>query len=275
MTLIRAGGVPEHFNLPWRLVEEDHDFLKKNNIQIRWQDIHGGTGEMVEKLADGELEVCVLLTEGITKAIHSGLDAQIVHNYVKSSLKWGIHVPSNGDINQESDIDLQQHVFAVSRYGSGSHLMVYVLAEKHGWDTDQLQFKVVNSLEGGLSALEEGDAHVFLWEKFTTNPYTVNGRCKFVGEVPTPWPCFSVAANNLFLNAHQQTLELVLQKVMEKAKWIKSDPGSVHLLSERYDLEVDQVTRWLSETEWNINLDDHTSTYEDVKKKLIKLEVIS
>ena len=41
----QVGGVPEHFNLPWKKALEENRF-KAHGISVSWKDYHGGTGEM-------------------------------------------------------------------------------------------------------------------------------------------------------------------------------------------------------------------------------------
>ena len=98
MKRFKIGGVPEHFNLPWRLAIEDGDF-QKNGVELHWADMSGGTGQMIKGLQTGSLDIAVLLTEGITKAILQGLDASIIAIYVQSPLSWGVHVPFSSGIN--------------------------------------------------------------------------------------------------------------------------------------------------------------------------------
>ena len=74
---------------------------------------------MIRGLETGSLDVAILLTEGITKAILQGLDVKIIQVYVTTPLHWGIHVPFHSDI-QTMD-DLKGQTFAISREGSGSH----------------------------------------------------------------------------------------------------------------------------------------------------------
>ena len=83
MTHFKIGGVHEHFNYPWHYGIEKGIF-KAKDIALDWVDMHGGTGQMVEALHTGELDGCVLLTEGIAKAINEGLEATIVHVHVQS-----------------------------------------------------------------------------------------------------------------------------------------------------------------------------------------------
>ena len=68
MKRFKIGGVPEHFNLPWRLAIEDGDF-QKNGVEIHWADMSGGTGQMIKGLQTGSIDIAVLLTEGITNCL--------------------------------------------------------------------------------------------------------------------------------------------------------------------------------------------------------------
>jgi TRAP-type uncharacterized transport system substrate-binding protein len=54
--------------------------------------------------------------------------------------------------------DLEDTKVAISRQGSGSQLMAYVNADNHGWKTDNLQFEIVNTIDGAVEALNNGRA---------------------------------------------------------------------------------------------------------------------
>ncbi|MCD8528764.1 MAG: hypothetical protein LRY27_02025, partial [Chitinophagales bacterium] len=71
MEKIRVGGVPEHFNLPWHLAIENNLFANEN-IEVEWITYKGGTGEMTKALRQNEVDVCVVLTEGIVADIING-----------------------------------------------------------------------------------------------------------------------------------------------------------------------------------------------------------
>ena len=53
----KIGGVPEHFNLPWRMAIEEGRFREKD-IQLHWSDMGGGTGQMIRGLENGILGYC-------------------------------------------------------------------------------------------------------------------------------------------------------------------------------------------------------------------------
>ena len=86
MTGLKIGGVPEHFNLPWRLSIEERLF-NSIGLELHWSDMTGGTGQMIKGLQTGSIDIAVLLTEGITKSILEGLDAKIVNIYVQTPLR--------------------------------------------------------------------------------------------------------------------------------------------------------------------------------------------
>lgn len=270
---LKIGGVPEHFNLPWRLAMQQGDF-EKENIALHWEDMGGGTGQMIKGLQNKTIDVAVLLTEGVSRAILQGLDAKILQVYVKSPLRWGIHVPFKDQSIQKTE-DLEGKTFAISREGSGSHLMSYVLADQKDWDIDQLKFNSVGDVYGGLWALENNEAQAFLWEKYTTYPYTEQEKCRYIDEVVTPWPCFVVAVRGEVAEQYADELQTMLAVVNKKAEAIKYDEKTPEVLAWRYGLKLDDVTQWLSETEWNYKAEKFDQDFDNVIKYLLKLKLIT
>ncbi len=269
---LKIGGVPEHFNLPWRLAIEEGKF-REIGLDLHWSDMSGGTGQMIRGLETETLDVAILLTEGITKAILQGLDAKILQIYVVSPLHWGIHVPYDSDITKVDQ--LENKTFAISREGSGSHLMTYVRADQEKWDTTQLKFNVVGDIYGGLWALQHHEAEAFLWEKYTTFPYTEQKKCRYIDEVVTPWPCFVVAVRNKVLENHADLLKKMLQIVNAKALEVKQDEQTVEVISWRYNLRSGQVQNWLNETDWNYQGIEYPLAFQKTVDTLLKLNLVS
>ena len=269
---LKIGGVPEHFNLPWRLAIEEGKF-SEIGLELHWSDMTGGTGQMIKGLDIGSLDIAVLLTEGITKAILDGLPAKIIQVYVNSPLRWGVHVPVDSPVKSMSD--LQNKTFAISRYGSGSHLMALVHANQAGWDASRLKFNVVGDIYGGLWALANHEADAFLWEKFTTHPFVEQGKCTCIGEVVTPWPCFVIAVRNEILENHAEIVKEMCQVVAHRAKQLKIDEQASNTLSWRYHLDKEQVDSWLNETEWNYTMQLDTSLFTGVISILRDLDLIT
>jgi ABC-type nitrate/sulfonate/bicarbonate transport system substrate-binding protein len=268
----KIGGVPEHFNLPWRLAIEDGAF-DDLGVQLHWSDMTGGTGQMIKGLQTGSLDIAVLLTEGITKSILEGLEAKILMVYVTSPLHWGIHVPFDSDITKVEQ--LKNKTFAISREGSGSHLMTYVKAHQEGWEKEDLSFNVVGDIYGGLWALQHNEAQGFLWEKYTTFPYTEQKKCRYIDEVVTPWPCFVIAARSDIMTEHETVLKEVCGIVHQKALELKQNEQASEIISWRYNLRLSQVKNWLTETNWNYTNTINLSDFEQVVAYLRELQLIS
>ena len=272
MVGLKIGGVPEHFNLPWRLAVEDGRF-REFGLDLHWADMSGGTGQMIRGLETGSLDIAVLLTEGISKAILQGLKAKIVQVYVTSPLHWGIHVPYESDIMKVDQ--LQGKTFAISREGSGSHLMSYVKAHQEGWDLNSLKFNVVGDIYGGLWALQHNEAQAFLWEKYTTFPFTEQKKCRYIDEVVTPWPCFVIAVRDEILEMHKELIENMCKVVNQRALEIKTEENIVEIISWRYNLRAGQVANWLIETDWNYQGVEYPLAFDKVVNYLHQINLIS
>lgn len=272
MKRFKIGGVPEHFNLPWKLAIEERKLVDLG-VELHWSDMTGGTGQMIKGLQTRTLDIAVLLTEGITKSILQGLNAKILTVYVTTPLRWGIHVPYNSDIQTVKQLENQ--TFAISREGSGSHLMTYVRAKQENWNLKELKFNVVGDVYGGLWALENNQAQGFLWEKYTTYPFTEQKKCRYIDEVVTPWPCFVIAVRSEILEENKELLKSVFERVHQEAKAFKENPNAAEIIAWRYNLKLEQTQSWLSETDWNYENSLMKDSIERVVNTLESLELIS
>lgn len=272
MKQFKIGGVPEHFNLPWRQAIEDADF-QRNGIELHWADMSGGTGQMIKGLQSGSIDIAVLLTEGITKAILKGLDSRILAVYVSSPLSWGVHVPFSSAINGMNE--LENKSFAISRENSGSHLMALVNAHQNKWDLTKLKFQVVGDLYGGLWSLNQNESQGFLWEKFTTQPFVDQKKCRRIDEIKTPWPCFVIAVNKNIALKYSDTLRLMCDIVQQKATDLKQNKAAASIISWRYSLAIDQAEQWLSETAWSKNNQIDFNDFELVVQYLKQMNMVS
>ena len=271
MRAVRIGGVPEHFNLSWYLTLKNGEY-KKENINLRWKDFYGGTGAMCKALREKEIDIAVVLTEGIVKDIIAGNPSKIVQTFVKSPLIWGIHTAHDSKLNFIND--LKGKKAAISRYGSGSHLMSYVLAENNKWDIKKdLQFVIVKNLAGAIEALSDKQADYFLWEKFTTKPLVDSNVFKHLGDCPTPWPCFVIAARNDFIENNYNDLKTILEIVNKTTLEFKKIPRISDFIANRYEQDVEDVLEWLSLTEWSQDIIDE-ETINTVQIKLNDLDLI-
>ncbi|GJJ73434.1 hypothetical protein EMPS_05792 [Entomortierella parvispora] len=179
-------------------------YFEKEGLVVERVCCPGGTGEMTAKLIDGSLDVAIALTEGLLAGIAKGHDGyKIVGTYVESPLCWAISV---GQESRHVDRKtLQDGTIAISRIGSGSHIIPYVLAEQEGWlkgtspaDPDYkapFHFEVKNTFQGMRDSVNDGSSDAFLWEKFTTKPYHDSNEVRSVDTITPPWPAFMIAAS--------------------------------------------------------------------------------
>src|SRR5690554_8217941 len=97
------GGVPEHFNFSWYLTLKAKSYQEKG-INLRWKDYAGGTGEMNNELRNKEIDLAVILTEGIVRDIIQGNTCKIVQVFVKSHLIWGVNVAATSAYHHTADL---------------------------------------------------------------------------------------------------------------------------------------------------------------------------
>jgi len=248
MKTVKIVGVPEHFNLPWHMCIDNGEF-EEVGIDLQWTDVPEGTGKMCQMLREGETDIAVILTEGIIKDIVGGNPSSVVQVYVESPLIWGIHVGAQSKYNTLSDLENTR--VAISRYGSGSHLMAYVNAQNQNWNTDNLQFEIVNTIDGAVDALTKGTADYFMWERFMTKPLVDKGIFRRVADCPTPWPCFVIAVRNEFLKNNKQTISLILEIINNTTIEFKDIPSIDKTLASRYHQKLEDIQEWLSLTKWS------------------------
>jgi len=252
-----VAGVPEHFNSPWT---QAIPAFATNGLNVQWRECTGGTGEMVSMLREAKVDVALLLTEGAVKAAAETPDKiKLVALYVRSPLLWGIHASAKSklptDLKQLALSSPKSVKFAISRKGSGSHLMAFVLAKQLGWDLTQLSFLEVGNLEGArhefAKDLKEAKDLIFLWEKAMTQPYVTKKEVKRLGEIPTPWPCFLLAATPETVATKSDLIQRVLSVVQDACHKFKADkPSSVAKVMREYGLEHDSVIEWFDNVEF-------------------------
>jgi sulfonate transport system substrate-binding protein len=247
---IRLGGVPEHFNLPIHLAKENGLFSSRG-VDLEWIDFGGGTGQMTKALREGDVDACILLTEGMIADIIKGNPSKIISEYVTTPLTWGIHTGVNNELVNYRDIFTRN--YAISRFGSGSHLMAIVDADSKGYKLAKDQFTIIKNIDGALTSLDKLETDVFYWEKYTTKPYVDAGKLRRIGEYNTPWPCFVIAATDKILKEHPDTIVRMLRTIHDECDKFMHNEAMIPLVSERYNQKISDVERWYNSTEWAIH----------------------
>lgn len=266
MKTLRITGVPEHFNLPWKKVVASQPFAAKG-IQLSWTDESRGSGQMNKALRDDETDIAIVLTESFLKDFEEGNPSRMIGFHVKSPLIWGIHIHGLSPVGNLNQIEKPQ--FLISRMGSGSHLMAFVLAQREGWNPENLEFKIVGNLDGALEAMNPETPEMFLWEKYTTKPWVNSGGFKRIGEVPSPWPCFVIVASEKALFEFGNLIFELRDLVYQASKELQNNPETPMEIHKAYELGSDDVKAWLSQTTWET---EPTISRTDLDKAMEKMK---
>ena len=269
---IRVGGVPEHFNLPWHLAIEDNAFATCD-LDVKFVEYPGGTGAMTKALSSNDLDMALLLYEGAVTNILRGHENRLVKVYVKSPLIWGIHVAADSSIHEVDEINGK--VFAISRAGSGSHLIAIVDAAERGWPIDEMKFSKVGDLAGAREKLANGKVDVFLWEKFTTQPLVDSGEFRRVGERVVPWPAFVVCVRKDFLDENHVGIRRILTVVDEYCAKFKSNPQATDVISNEFNIKPADCEQWFSHVQWNQGFDFDEKDFSTLIQYLKRVDLIS
>lgn len=248
MIKLKIGGVPEHFNLPWHLCLEAGE-PQRLGVAVEWRDYPGGSGAMAQALRAGELDAALLLTEGAVAGIAAGGGFRIAGLYTDSPLIWGIHVPAASALFSVADI--RGHRYAISRRGSGSHIMAYVHARDCGWPVAALELVAIGNLAGAVEAFASGMADVFFWEKFMTKPLVDAGKFRRVGEFVAPWPAFVLCVADNAAAPQRAALVKLFAAVLAQAQVLAARTDAAPLIGARYELVPSDVADWLRTTRWS------------------------
>lgn len=133
---------------------------------------------MTKSLDAGALDLAIGLTEGWIAALANGNPSfKLVGKYVETPLCWAISSGGGrGDVGTVADLQGGK-ALGISRFGSGSYVMGYVLAEQEGWlkgeGEEPFEWVVLDTFAGLRAAVNgvhaEGKrADAFMWEHFTS-----------------------------------------------------------------------------------------------------------
>ena len=202
---LRIGYVPEHYLLPFHLARRHIPF------QIEPIPFPSGTGHMITSLRSNDLDIAIGLTEGWVAGLLGPAGRgkggyHIVGSWVRNPLRWSIVTGRRREFTDVESLGKGRRVkLGVSRLGSGSHVMGFVLGRKMGWlesdggkGMDVVPLGPFKELRDGVG--DEAKADFFMWEHFTTKPY-FHGEgdqvsLKRLGEILTPWPSWHIAASD-------------------------------------------------------------------------------
>lgn len=126
-------------------------------------------------------------------------------------------------VRPRESTNLSAATWGISREGSGSHTMAFVLAKERDWGA--LVFHICDDFRTLRASLADGTIDAFLWEHFTASPYAASGDLDIVGGIPTPWGCFCAVVDPTRVNIAKA--RTALGAVVENSVEFQSDDSGV------------------------------------------------
>jgi hypothetical protein len=156
--------------------------------------------------------------------------------------------------------------------------MAMVLARREKWEKAELTFEPVGNMDGAREVMKLGNDGMFLWEKYTTAPEVKNGTMVRLDEVASPWPCFVMAASEKALLEFGKVIFDVRDEVYGISDSFSSQSDQVQTLSEFYQLDPEDVEKWLTQTSWctdnKISIPELNGIMQEMKELGILQEVL-
>ncbi|KIM40517.1 hypothetical protein M413DRAFT_163102 [Hebeloma cylindrosporum] len=238
---LRVGYVREHFSSPLLQFSE-----KDAGQTFTLVECPSGTGQLISRLTNNEIDIAIALTDPLISGIANGSKAyKLVGSFVSTPLNWAVITGAKSEFN--SIQDLKGTTLGISRNGSGSQTMAYVMALQQGWPTDDLKFQINNDIRGLLNSVNDGSTSAFMWEWFTTKPFVDAGEARFIGSVPTPWPSWLIAAHPE--RASSVAITAFLAVLTEYVRAFDSEESreklNVPFIEAKFGYPKEDITAWL------------------------------
>jgi len=264
---LRLVCVPEQVNIPVNYLAE-LGIAEHHNIDLKVQLVPEGTGKMLEMLEKNEADIAMTVTDAFIVASSHGRAVQLAGVWVNSPLVWAIAasplLPENVTTlpeliayrKQKLQTDNVKLRVGISRLGSGSQTMASYMSMIHNLDfKNGLEFVVANNIHGLIKGIEEDLFDVFLWETFTTKPYFDKNTLKKIGDVPTPWPAFSLVTRK----GDENKLKVIMKERLFPALYEASrmfaakehTEESINQIVNTHGHQRDDAASWLSKVEYN------------------------
>jgi ABC-type nitrate/sulfonate/bicarbonate transport system substrate-binding protein len=241
---IHLTSILEHFSTPLHFAQKHY------GLDAKLVPFPSGTGHMVQSLQSSEIDVGIGLTEGWVNGLaklKEDAKYMVVGSYVKTPLCWAISTGVDRDVTVES---LKGGHIGISRFGSGSYVMSFVLADQEGWLADgkaPFDFVELQTFEKLRKGVNDGTADAFMWEHFTSKRYWDNGDIKRIGEIYTPWASWKIVASNPSDTKVTDFLKKLNQGV---AHFNANKEEAVEYISTHLDYSADDARAWLKTVEF-------------------------
>lgn len=260
MAKLTVAYIPEHFSTPL-FFARDQGFYAERNLEVEFVPVIEGSGRLINLLNEGAIDIAVGLTEAFVADIAKGNDKySVVGTYVESPLCWAISTGKDRDFSNTSD--LAGKAIGVSRIGSGSYVMSYVLGMQLKFPVPYFrEFPILHNFQNLRDAVnqkytnengQQVDADAFMWEHFTSKKYYDSGEIKRIGEIYTPWPSWVVTVNQKVLDARKADIQGFLAAVKKGIAYFLQNPEAAvdHILT-NLNYSAEDAREWLKTVEFN------------------------
>lgn len=171
----------------------------------------------------------------------------------------------------------------MSRIGSGSYVMGFVLADQRGWlssssssassSSPYADTVVLDTFANLRRAVNSGEADFFMWEHFTSKRYYDSGEIRRVGEIYTPWSSWKIVASTKLTAAGGEMTDARLGDLFAKLdRGIKhfneNHDEAVRYISTELDYSEEDAREWLK----TVKFPEHTKGVDPaVVKKTVEI----
>lgn len=136
--------------------------------------------------------------------------------------------------------------------------MASYMALKEGWldsngKPEPIDFKVLDTFAELRNGTNDGRTAAFMWEKYTTKPFTEagTGECKFLDFVPTPWASWMIVAKPEVAKAQ---LKGLLERLTVEVHKFNSAEGrqesSRAFVEKQFGYPREDVEAWLAQVDY-------------------------
>lgn len=257
-TTMKVAYIPEHFLTPLFFAKEQ-GFYEKHGVDVEFVPVIEGSGRLIKLLNSKEVDLAIGLTEAFVADIGKGnTDINIRATYVESPLCWAISTGAHRD-EITTATDLKGKRIGISRIGSGSYVMSFVLGLQLEFPSPYFsEFPILNNFKNLRDSVNkkfvdddgsQKDSDAFMWEHFTLKKYYDNGEIKKIGQIYTPWPSWVVT---LHKDVATREISKFLAAVRDGIEYFAQNPDeAVQHISTHLDYSAEDAREWLKTVKFN------------------------
>lgn len=251
---IRVGYVPEHFSTPIHFAKLQ-GFFEQNGLKVDLIPYPSGSGHMITSLNNDELDIAIGLTEAFVRGIAdtANVSYQIVSTYVTSPLNWAVSTGVNRD-DIKGVASLENKKIGVSRIGSGSYVMSYVLALEQQFKSNPpfSHWPICDTFARLRQSVNDKSSDAFMWEYFTTKKYyeDPHKELKMVGNIYTPWPSWVVVKNKTLTDENTRAFIKSLEQGI--GYFQNHQEEAVQYIYQNFDYSEADAREWLPTVQFRI-----------------------